>query len=218
MVIRAQRFWNSVHDTSIGLAGTLYVGRSTFLNDPPRESVGILALSNTGQKLWSSDAQVGPVVYPPALSVDKTVLFVGTNDGNLFVLNARNGKIMAKWSIGGKALMPVPYGGTVFVATQTPTFMSKVYALNVQNGYHQWSHEFRDGSPSHVMMVGPDGRCTYLATILSSHLRITVAPPYKWEASTEVEWRLDARIAGLVVIAILAVAVVFAVRYDSKRA
>ena len=205
----------------LGLAGTLYVGRATFLDDPPHGSVpgGIVALTNKGKTLWSSDAsQVGPVVYPPALSVDMTLLFVGTNDGNLFILDARNGNIKAKWSIGGKALMPVTYGDTVFVATETPTYTSIVYALNIQNGYHRWSHEFRNGFNSHVMMVGLDGTLymsgDYSVIAFTDHGRAAVQVGSISGGSNDGG---GGGIAGLVVIAILAVAVVFAVRHGSKR-
>jgi outer membrane protein assembly factor BamB len=82
----------------------------------------------------------GAVVGAPAL-VDG-VLYVGSDDGNLYALDARTGRERWRFSAGlGIASSPAVVGGTVYVGAGDATTRAVVAAVDAATGRERWSRD-----------------------------------------------------------------------------
>lgn len=211
-----------------GPDGVTYVGRQ-YVTDPSSEipKEGILALSDKGEKLWSTTDGIGTVTYRPSLSTDGSVLFVGTDSGNLVTLNARDGTILTQTSFKGEASSTPAFsrnGKVVFATFRTPSDdVTTAYAVNVRTGSVIWSREFTYGYTKHVLVVGADDT---LYMNGNGFLFAFTRSANGGDADGDDDdtggsgggggGGGSGSIVGLVVIAILAVAAVLAVRHGSK--
>jgi len=131
----------------------------TFHSDASHSGVGagnstvnstILWRFDTGNKVWSSAAVVGDMV------------FVGSSNGNVYALNASSGSEIWSHATNGEVRSsPSISGGMVYVGSMD----NKVYALNALNGSLVWSFttgNYVDSSPivvNGVVYVGSlDGK------------------------------------------------------------
>ncbi|MGC9015120.1 MAG: PQQ-binding-like beta-propeller repeat protein, partial [Thermoproteota archaeon] len=105
--------------------------------------------SSGGKELWHT--KLGSIVTTPAVAFDK--VFIGSSDGNLYVLDKASGKVLWKYSTGGPitASPIVSSNGIVYVGSTD----GKIYALNVENGNLVWSDNV--GAPIEVTPVLDNG-------------------------------------------------------------
>ena len=111
----------------------------------------------TGSSVYSSPAVVKGVVY------------VGSDDGNVYALNASNGTVLWRYLTGGSVYSssPAVVNGVVYVGS----FDSNVYALNASNGTLRWRY-LTGGYPVYsspvvvkgVVYVGSDDGNVYALT------------------------------------------------------
>jgi glucose dehydrogenase len=106
----------------------------------------------TNQTLWTY--AIGGYVSSPAV-VDGRV-FVGTDNYNVYALNASNGAyIWNHGTSGGVGSCPAVAGGVVYVSESS--WSGKVYALNASNGALVWSYGITGGYVSSSPAVA-DGK------------------------------------------------------------
>jgi len=94
----------------------------------------VYAVSKDGKELWHTKLESG-VETTPAVAFGK--VFVGADDGNLYVLNATSGKLVWKYSTKGPIIASpiVSINGIVYVGSTD----GKIYALNAENGGIVWN-------------------------------------------------------------------------------
>ncbi|HYA77790.1 MAG TPA: PQQ-binding-like beta-propeller repeat protein, partial [Verrucomicrobiae bacterium] len=98
----------------------------------PTLSPTLLWKYNTGNWVYSSPAVVGGVVY------------VGSEDGSVYALNAANGEYIWKFTTGGSVdSCPAVVNGVVYIGS----WDGSVYALDATNGAQLWN--FTTGSAIH---------------------------------------------------------------------
>ncbi len=87
--------------------GRLYagLGNGTFLaiNDA------------TGATIWGGDTFNSPITAPPIVSTNG-IVYIGTEDGNVYAINANNGAILSKYSTGYTIVSLALDGGGYLIA------------------------------------------------------------------------------------------------------
>jgi len=155
---------------TIGPDGTIYLGISIPIwqdvnTDPWHDEIwkivnwtGIVkALTPVGAQKWALQT-TKPVVSSPALSSDG-ILYVGSDDGYLYALQAADGKLVWKYKIDwyhdrpARVISSPAIGpdGTVYVGGE----YNGLYAVQ-KNGQTKWTHRFSN-SVSSSPAIGPDG-------------------------------------------------------------
>ena len=102
-------------------------------------SIALLWKYNTGGEVYASPAVVGGVVY------------VGSNDGNVYALNATSG--IKLWNFATSNIIfssPAVVGGVVYVGSDD----DYVYALNATSGIKLWSYSTGNAVESSPAVVG----------------------------------------------------------------
>ena len=122
--------WPMYHsDTSHSGVGA---GNSTI--DPT-----LLWRHGTGNQIWSSPAVAGDVVY------------IGSNDGNVYALNASTGSTVWTYATGGEVRSsPSVVAGTVYFGSMD----NKVYAVSASTGSLIWSYLTGNDTDSSPTVVG----------------------------------------------------------------
>ena len=88
----------------------------------------------TGAKIWNYTTG-GPVDSSPAV-VDG-VVYIGSDDGNVYALNATNGTKIWNYTTDGTVYScPAVVGGVVYIGS----YDDNVYALNATNGTKIWNY------------------------------------------------------------------------------
>ena len=125
--------------------------------------------ANSGEELWKfyteSPNRVAPLWY-------KNKLYVGSDDGHVYCLDAYTGKLQWKRSFGkgrkmignGRIISSVPIrtglvvsGDTLFVAAGLlPEEQVSVNACNVNDGALLWSHDIKDLAPQGYPVLNGD--------------------------------------------------------------
>jgi outer membrane protein assembly factor BamB len=139
----------------------------------------------TKGQVWSSPAVADGMVY------------VGSDDGNVYALNAGNGKSVWSYHTGGMVRSsPVVASGMVYVGS----FDGNVYALNASNGKPVWSYQ--TGSPVEsspavsggIIYVGSDNGRVYALDAATAVIQRLV-----WEYQTGAAVRSGPVVSGGVV-------------------
>ncbi len=116
-----------------------------------RNAVLTIPSNGPGQKLW--EFQTGGEVHSsPAIGADGMV-YVGSNDNNVYALDGATGQKLWAFQAGGFVWSSPAIGadGTVYVGS----FDNKVYALNGTTGQKLW--EFQTGDWVVSSVIGADG-------------------------------------------------------------
>ena len=135
----------------------------------------VYAVSKEGEKLWHTKLG-GGVETTPAVAFGK--VFVGSDDGNLYVLNATSGELLWKYSTEGPitASPIVSINEIVYIGSRD----GKIYALKTENGDLVWSDS--TGSSMEVTPVLDNGilfvassdgtiRAYYTVNVLNTYYR-----------------------------------------------
>ena len=116
--------------------------------EPPSafaSSSDLLTVSGTRQTLTALDPLTGtvkwtlvgrgPFLTPAAFGDDRTRLYIGSDTGEFYCLDAFNGKVKFKWATGASIRSPaLVEGDRVYVSSYGNT----VYAYAAGNGHEQW--------------------------------------------------------------------------------
>jgi len=114
-----QRSWPDAAGTPVVGNGAVYFN-STALN------------ANTGALLWNT-----PVVFFGLPALSRGVLYVGSNDNNLYALNASTGATEWSYRTGNfVSSPPAVANGVVYVESDDGNF----YALDAATGAHLWHY------------------------------------------------------------------------------
>jgi outer membrane protein assembly factor BamB len=136
----------------------------------------------TGGGVYSSPAIVGGVVY------------IGSEDGNVYALNAANGLRIWNYSTGGDVeSSPAVINGVVYIGSEVPDgsngYVGDVYALNAANGSKLRNYttgnyyNYVESSPAVVNGVVYVGSSVGLAPPASPTLAITLGTVYALNAT-----------------------------------
>ena len=137
---------------ALGQTGTSPIPNSTpvplsspgimFRSDPAHTGVyddgGILPTNATKWVFKTG----GAVESSPAIAAD--VVFSGSDDGNVYAINATSGKLNWNYTTGGPVTSPAAVNGTVFAESGD----GKLYALNAASGKLKWNYTTGGGSSS----------------------------------------------------------------------
>jgi outer membrane protein assembly factor BamB/tRNA A-37 threonylcarbamoyl transferase component Bud32 len=122
--------WNFTLDSpiasdSIAYSTNFYFGSSNGV---------VYAVSKDGREIWHTRLG-GGIETTPAVAFGK--VYVGADDGNLYALNASNGKLLWKYTTGGPIVASpvVSLNGLVYVGSTD----GRIYALDAKNGELVWS-------------------------------------------------------------------------------
>lgn len=109
---------------TVGPSGTLYLGAG----------VKVFAVSPEGRIKWEFPTQ-GLVLSSPALSQDEKVLYVGSEDGNLYALDSETGtKLWSFQTLGGIRSSPLVTSDSLIIFT---TITGELFALE-STGRLRW--------------------------------------------------------------------------------
>ena len=112
---------------------------SMFQHDATHTGYSTSTVPMTNQTLWAFKTG-GPVDSSPAV-VDG-VVYIGSNDNNVYALNATTGTLIWSYTTGGIVRSsPAVVGGMVYVGSED----NNVYAFNATTGVLIWS--YTTGSP-----------------------------------------------------------------------
>src|SRR5262249_41900622 len=123
---------------------TLFVNWPQYGYDPARSGCNpyehILTTSNVSNLVLDWDFYpVAPVLSSTA--VVNGVVYVGTNDGNLYALDANTGTVNWKSGIGGEIdSSPAVVNGRVYVGTSIGDSAGLIDALNATTGALLWAY------------------------------------------------------------------------------
>ena len=129
---------------------------STFRSDPSRSGLGAGNLSLPPVLLWSHNTG-GEVYSSPIMVTD--VVYVASDDGNVYALNAAKGIQLWNFSIGDFVTTssacafessPAVVGGVVYIGS----FDGNVYALNATSGASIWNYKTGGEVESSPAVVG----------------------------------------------------------------
>jgi outer membrane protein assembly factor BamB len=102
---------------------------------PPHPSTSSSVKTATSRLSWMYPTK-GPVWSSPAVA--DGIVYVGSDDGYVYALNASDGKFAWSYHTGGMVRSsPVVVDGTVYVGS----YDGRVYALNASNGKLVWSYQ-----------------------------------------------------------------------------
>ena len=88
----------------------------------------------TGAVKWTLVGR-GPFLTPATFGDDRTRLYIGSDTGEFYCLDALNGKVKFKWATGASIRSPaLVEGDRVYVST----YGNAVYAYGARNGHEQW--------------------------------------------------------------------------------
>ena len=93
----------------------------------------------TGSILWKFISQ-GPISSSPAIGNDK--LFVGTQNGNSYILDITTGRILQQFNIGNHTASPAISEGIIFTVTSKNETSSTMWALNLTTSMPIWNATF----------------------------------------------------------------------------
>jgi len=105
----------------------------------PYETVlGINNVGGLGLK-WSYTTGIGPYDESSSPAVVNGVVYIGSDDGNVYALNAGTGTLLWKYATGnGVESSPTVANGVVYVGSAP--YNGSVYALNANTGAKLWSY------------------------------------------------------------------------------
>jgi hypothetical protein len=119
-----------------------------FRSDPSHSGVGTGNATLTPKLLWK---------YTDGTSIDSSptvaggIVYVGSEDGNVYALNAASGVELWKYTTGiGVISSPAVVGGVVYIGSDD----DNVYALNATSGTYIWSYPTGDRVWSSPAVVG----------------------------------------------------------------
>jgi hypothetical protein len=121
---------------------------ATAIGEPPSafaSSGNLLAVSGAGQTLTGLDPVTGVVKWthvgrgpfraPATFGDDQTRLYIGSDTGEFYCLDAITGKVKFKWATGASIRSPaLVEGDRVYVSS----YANAVYAYGARNGHEQW--------------------------------------------------------------------------------
>lgn len=112
-----------------------------------KDEQGILYASETVQYKWKFKTE-GEVWSSPAV-VDGTVFF-GSNDHNIYAVNAENGKQIWRYiTLGAVQSSPAVVNGTLYVGSND----GKLYAIEAHNGVPRWNYDIGGKIKSSPLVV-----------------------------------------------------------------
>jgi outer membrane protein assembly factor BamB len=131
--------------TAIVNSTSIYASYGTFHHLAALEPNGTIYVYTHYQ--WSF-LTGGNVVSSP--TVWNNILYVGSNDGNLYALYANNGTMLWSYSTGTPVVdKPLVYNGNVYFGSNT------LYALNASTGSLVWSFNFPPGQKAGNVETSP---------------------------------------------------------------
>jgi len=114
----------------------------------------LYAIDPQSQKIvWKVDLG-GSAASSPALSTDKTTLYVGSFGSKVFAINASDGSI--RWTANTNAWVwsdPVVNASTIYVTD----INGQVYSLDASSGRNSWSNIIPDGPITGSPLLTTDG-------------------------------------------------------------
>ncbi|MEI6520205.1 MAG: PQQ-binding-like beta-propeller repeat protein [bacterium] len=112
---------------AIGADGTIFVGC---------DDKNVYAIKADGTQKWKF-ATNGSVFSSPAISSDGTVIYIGSDDSNVYAINSADGTQKWIYTTGGlvKSTPAVDKNGTIYVGSRD----KNLYALNPTDGSKKWS-------------------------------------------------------------------------------
>jgi len=123
-------------------------------NNPQRTGFTSQKIGSGFPVLWTLPFQPETVIPQVQAIVYSGKVFVGTENGNLYAINATNGDILWKYNVGAPILSSVAAGnGFVYL----PVMDGAIYAFDAQTGSLQWKRQLSQRlgfSTSPVLMEG----------------------------------------------------------------
>jgi len=165
-----------------------------FHHDPRLTGCSTSTAPNTNNTLWDYTTG-GPVFSSPAV-VDGKV-YVGSNDGKIYCLNAATGASIWNYTTGDMvSSSPAVAGGSVYVGS----WDNKVYCLRASDGYKEW--EFPTGDDVVAPPAVVDGY-VYVGSSDNKIYCLRASDGYKeWEYPTGLDvWTSPAVADGYVYVA-----------------
>lgn len=133
--------------------GVLYFGGRRFEEGsiPPVEFDGMLyALdAETGAEIWLREDVAGDIIDTPPAMKDG-MLYVGSDDGNLYAVNAENGELEWQLSLGGVIKGSPAIVDDVLYVGKAQTLGHAVYAIDLEDESELWeleTNEFVTNAP-----------------------------------------------------------------------
>jgi outer membrane protein assembly factor BamB len=121
-----------------------YVGSQTVSSPSVSDGVVFIGYNNsvyalhgeTGATIWSAQLSDQSCGVPSSPAVANGVLYIGSQDNNVYALNARNGTILWSYTTGGPiGSSPAVANGVVYVGSDD----GNIYALNASTGALIWN-------------------------------------------------------------------------------
>jgi outer membrane protein assembly factor BamB len=161
---------------AIGAAGHIYFGSL---------DLHLYCLDHDGGLVWKKLLD-GPIVASPALSPDKTVLYLGTFGSSFYAIDTQNGDVL--WQVKARehvySSAAVGLDGRIYVGSAD----GSLYAYSPQ-GERLWSYDTGDPIRSSPI-VGPDGTI-YFGCGNGKLYAINPDGSRKWSYDTTIEDRND---------------------------
>ena len=173
---------NQLFTTPVVVHGTIYIDSSALQQQggPDIKDSYVSAFNAaTGKQLWRSDKIGNYIPAPP--TVTNNVVYIGSQDGNLYAFDATSGKRLWRYNAGGAMYAsPQVTDGVVYVgitatstanpagsSTDTTTSQSAIAAVLASNGTQLWKHPLDqyEGTSlvvsQHVIYVGAGSDFVY---------------------------------------------------------
>ena len=133
-----------------------------------------------GSEIWSFS--IGGNVYSSPVVVDG-VVYVGSNDDNLYAVDASDGSEIWSFSTGGNVYSsPVVVDGVVYVGS----YDDNLYAVDASDGSEIWSYSTGNSVYSSpvvvdgVVYVGSNDNSLYAVDAVERFARLYIADEYGW--------------------------------------